>query len=233
MAVRHVLDGDVGEVEAGLLGHCAQPGDGTDEDRLDQPLAFRLQCRSERRLVTRMGDGDGYRRQLLTAFDEAAEVVVALDRDLGRIGTFHAYLELRRDHPCAAGHDRLAAAVDATAGKADSPADRVLGGGGDRDRHLLADRQRRQELEILSRMHGPRTGKLLAEEAGNLRSEPHAVGTEVVRPELPVEFIIELGRAEVAGDGGEELHVVEAQGMGDAGAVADADFVETPVLEDV
>jgi hypothetical protein len=66
----------------------------------------------------------------------------------------------------------------------------------------------RQELEILSRVHRPRTGKLPAEQAGDLRAEPHALRAEVARPDLPVEFAVEPGRAEVAGDGGEKLHVM-------------------------
>jgi len=157
---------------------------------------------------------------------------MALDGDLRRIRTFHADLELRRDHPRGAGHDRLAAAVDATAGEAHAPAGGIPGSGGDRDRHLLTDRQRRQELEILSRVHGTGAGELLAEEPGHQRAEPHAVRSEVTGPELPVEFAVEPGRAEVAGNRGEELHVVEAQRMRDAGAVANPDFVEATILED-
>jgi hypothetical protein len=67
----------------------------------------------------------------------------------------------------------------------------------------------------------PGAGKLVAEQAGNLRAQPHAVRAEVGWAELPVEFAVELGRAEVARNGRKKLHVAQGQGMGDAGAFAD------------
>jgi hypothetical protein len=44
MAVRHVFDLHAGEVEPMLLGKRPQPGQRSDQDRLDQTLASGLQC---------------------------------------------------------------------------------------------------------------------------------------------------------------------------------------------
>ncbi|HRD84956.1 MAG TPA: hypothetical protein PLF63_07270, partial [Rubrivivax sp.] len=57
------------------------------------------------------------------------------------------------------------------------PAGGLLGGRGDRDGDLLADRQHRQKLEILARVHGSRAGELVAKQSGNLSAEPHGVCT--------------------------------------------------------
>jgi hypothetical protein len=125
------------------------------------------------------------------------------------------------------------ASVDTAAVEDHPPTCGILGGCGDRDGDLLTDRHRRQKLEILSRVYRSRTRQLIAEQSGNLGAQPHTVCSEVGRPELPVEFAVELRRADVARNGGEELHVAQAQRMTDACRVADVDFVEATILEDV
>jgi len=87
------------------------------------------------------------------------------------------------------------------------------------------------ETQVLAHIDGAGAGELVAEDGREERSAPHGMADHFMRGPLLGEFGVEVGRVDVAGDGGEERNVLGAQRARQLRRLADLDFVEGVILD--
>ena len=96
----------------------------------------------------------------------------------------------------------------------------------------VADLHRPREAQRLADVDGAGAGELGAEDRGDQRAAPHAVGDHLVEHRRVRVLRVDVRRVDVARHDGEELDVLGAQRAGQGRAVADLDLVVGAVLDE-
>ncbi len=217
-------------VHIGRLGRRFDLGPGTDQYGRDQSCLGCFHCRADGIGVAGMGDRCGQRRQTRRACQERAKTLMSAQLHVRQLHLRQAHLLARRAHQGAALGHAFIRLIDAETIEHDLDIAAVLGprrdGGGD----LVVHGDRFKEAQHLFQIDGARAGQLGAQHTGDQSAAEPAMGDRLGHGQI-FRAIHQAG-AGVAGDQGEEIHVLAREGSGEAGALADGDFVEGSVFQD-
>jgi hypothetical protein len=234
-AVRHILDLEPTQLQAGLVRDGLQPCARTDQHRLDQPGGLGVARGGQADFIARMDDADLDAPQRLHVLENPHQLVTVLQR--------HAHLRqraaraldalARRDHRRLSADHSLAVLVGAIALEDQAMPFLVPGLDGDRNRERVTDSNRLMKLQRLAGIDRARPGQAGAEHRRDERRAPHAVRNDALEPGRRGELGVDVLRVDVAGHRGEELDVRGGQRALDARPVADGDLVEGAVAQDL
>jgi hypothetical protein len=235
VAVRDVLDPQRAERQARLLRDRLDARAGTDQHGLDQSSRVSVEGGGQAHFVARVDDRHLDAAERTHVLEQPDEIVPLGNRD--------AHLRQRAaralDPFAGRRHRRLARdhgssiLVRAGAIEHDAAVGCIARGHGDRNAQRVADSNGLVELQRLRAIDRAGAGKPGAQDGGDQRCAPHAVGDHGVQVGRLGEFPVDVLRVHVARHGGEQVDVGRGERALDARAIADGDLVEGAVANDL
>jgi len=232
VTVRDRLDRNAIERNLRRFGRCADLRLGSDQQRIEQTLVPNLDRGQNGVRRARVHDRGPDGRHLSCFFDECFVVIMASERDIGKLGPRPFNLSVRSDHRRDAGQDLIALMVR-TDGVQEYDAlfrpfllDRY------RDRDGVAGCDRPAKSQALLEIDRAWSGQLGAEHSGHQRARPHAVRNNVTKEVGGCKGRVQMRRIYIAGDGRKQVDVVSSDDPYQRGRITNLQFIERPISEE-